>query len=129
MTDVISRLKKSKADSTAAKRREGLEAGRTWASETASYDHLTRLDAFREECEGRPEVSSIEEWFETSSGDGASPGALLARVIAGVDGSDRDHLMDEIIGDVTDEHVSDPAFCCGVVEGALEVWDGVKDQL
>ncbi len=127
MSNLIQRLKASKLARENAERADGVEAGRTWATEHAEFN----------------ELHNLSEWWDTASEDGRDVvlttqetdafGAShqLACVIRGEccrDRKDSDQFWEEAIGDDNGQRHSD-RFVRGFVEGALQVWNAVKDKL
>ena len=132
----IERLKASKAEYDArAEAREvtaygaGMEAGREWAEESASYAELKRL------AEHEPYCGSWE--VELSLYDDDRDRGIPAHLYATLTGNDPDpelaacywrKALKEYERDANDA-VDDWDFALGFVTGALDVWEQVKGKL
>jgi hypothetical protein len=126
MSDVITRLKASKAEAGDANRTMGREMGDRWASSSAEAEELGRLEAWAE--------GDWEEQLEDSDPNAAfGPSHHLVDVIegghAGRSDSDEFWTFFEDMYDLDPEYRWKHAFLVGFVEGALEVWSKVKDQI
>lgn len=128
--DVISRLRESKARMEEARLEEAYAAGQRWAEARAEAEELTRL----EELEAR-HPRGHHEWDLIWSTDGNSaygPGESFVFTIRpetdGERGVVAEFWLEEAgIGDTS--LLSIDGYVRSFVEGALDVWDEVKDQL
>lgn len=117
MDDVIERLRASKEDAIEADKEKGRVVGSDWAKQTATYAQLRRLGN------------------EFPSGVSTEIDALgLAKVILEeecLSWSDMRDAWTDQIGIDEEEYDADhtDGFFSGFIEGALEVWDEVKDEV
>jgi len=124
---VVDRLRASKRQQEAAGHAEGFGLGRQWAENKASPVELERLAEARES-------QSEDEWgsnFEScsTSEDRYGPGYVLFFTMN--PDEDNTAAVDFWTNVLFDPHSNKPwegAFVRGFAEGALEVWDEVKDQ-
>jgi hypothetical protein len=131
MDDVIARLKASKAKTDDASTIRGREAGREWAKDHAEAAELERLESYTEGDFGTGWTWS--EWLNDPGPDSEAFGKdhYLAAAVSGdadnFDRADGENFW-EFVG-ASDEETSSGAFLVGFVEGALEVWSKVKDEV
>lgn len=126
--DVIRRLKSAKQAEATEEREEGQAAGRSWAEEMASPKQLRRLQAMASE------PGSIDAQLAKMSKGGALQVGreLYLYLHAGkrdpIDTTMIRTFWEEILGT---EHlrIEDVDFASGFVEGALEVWEEVKEEI
>ena len=125
MTDVIERLRASKEQSAKASQDDGRTAGQEWAKRSAEYEDLKRvaklnLRDFYENFED-PDWTARE--FVTTAIMGSHE---EAKFILGDDAE-----MSACYG--VDEDMVDATltreFLVGFVEGAIEVWEEIKNQI
>ena len=129
MSDVVSRLKASKAKTIDEATLRGQQAGKTWASDRAEFEDLQRLEDWSTSDHGR---WSWQEHLLSPDGSNAfGPDHQLADSITGenLDRPEGDCFWEVAIGDGSREDRNSGSFLVGFVEGALAVWDEVKDQL
>lgn len=110
-----------------AERAEGLDAGREWATTYAEYEELRNLSNWWE----TNSESDRELILTTDETDAFGASHAVACIILGNENADRhdcEEFWDAAIGDDDDRRYSD-VFVRSFVEGALEVWDSVKDQI
>lgn len=130
MSEVVKRLRASKRNSDSNLTGGGREIGKSWASENAEYYQLKNLAAAFP-SDGYGPVG----WVATfRSEDAFSPGERLAGIIEGRDDMDRREMRDfwqsqPFDGELIEQIVYDRNVTIGFVEGALEVWEQVRDQV
>lgn len=127
MTDVLARLKASKMKANAQEYNEGFELGKAWASDYAEFEELQRIAINKSKSHG---TSYWEDSFTETENESYT---VAERFYAVVAGEDRPHCRDvhefyENNG-VTDEQKSIGKFIHGFAEGALEVYEEVKDKI
>ena len=126
MNDVIARLRASKRRSDDAQYQAGAQAGRTWAEQQAEAEELQRLEDWKARCSW--------EWdrlFERGVSTAYSPGELMVFEIQPESDENRsvaEEFWEMELGDDT-SLAHDPMFVKGFVEGALALWEQVKDRL
>jgi hypothetical protein len=131
MDDVVARLRASKAKTGDAFTIRGREAGREWAKDHAEAIQLERLDAYTEGDFGIG--CTWQEWLEDPAPEDSAFGndhhlaEALSENPESFDRADGDGFW-EFVG-ASDEERSSGSFLVGFVEGALEVWNEVKDKL
>ena len=130
MSDVVSRLKASKAKTTDEAMLRGQQAGKAWASDLAEAVELLRLEDWSTSDHGG---WSWQDHFLSSDDSNSAFGHdhQLAEFISGedLDRSDGNRFWVVALGDGSREDRNSGSFLVGFVEGALAVWDEVKDQL
>jgi hypothetical protein len=122
MEDVIQRLRVSKQRCQDEAYREGEECGRSWAEDTAEADQLERLERLK---------ADSQDWDRIFEKDN-SPAEGLATVFDPDCGKGRWTYEDDwknILGDDGTSRIDQPAFVRGFAEGALSVWNEVKNKL
>ena len=126
MAEVIERLQKSKRESETQEFQSGWDVGKKWAKEYADVSELKRLETWIDderlsECRYEPPENNV---FDAAD--------LLAFALCPYDKShsgSRELWMRAVDDDVQTHDIVQPEFLRGFVEGALDVWDKVKDQL
>ena len=128
MSDVINRLRASKAEAEAESYRDGAKLGTAWATNTARVRELKRFARMRDDW--------AECWdcgnFET---DGTCAWAAYERVyfyLEPDDDGDRTlakEFWEMATGEENEHNLMDADFLRGFVEGSLTVWDEVSDKL
>lgn len=127
MSDVIQRLRASKLEQTSQEHTEGVQEGRDWATRYADFPELQRLSAWWD----RSSEDDREATFTTGDTDAFGSGAYIATIITGEDRPNRalvDEFWDQALGDDDNRRFND-GFVRGFVDGALSVWEEVKDQV
>jgi hypothetical protein len=133
MRQVVQRLKASRDRVGSDRYREGSEAGKAWAMSHAEADELARLSDLYETHE-----RDGSGWDGFFTGGGAySPAERLAFVILGEEREgDRSTAAEfwERYADVSPSRRRQEGdlfddFVRGFVDGALGIWDEVKDEL
>ena len=126
MSDVIDRLRASKAEHEDEDIQIGRDAGREWAEHLAEYKELKILAEISREHDG----DGIELHFgDTPSHQG--PGERFFFAIHPDENSSRAEVRDfweSALGDEAKGAESAP-FVVGFAKGAVEVFEEVKDQL
>ncbi len=121
------RLRASKRETESAEQADGLDAGRTWATEYAEYKHLCDLAAWWDTTSEH----DIDVILTTLESDVFGASHRLVCIILGNESADRhdsEEFWDTAIGEDDNRQCSD-VFVRGFAEGALEVWNSVKDEL
>jgi len=126
MDDVVTRLKASVIEEASEDRKHGIEAGKAWARKSAEVRHLRRLDAAQQDheydrlfdldCYGE-QRGAISLWaimFSPEQGEPTNDGLY--------------EFWNDLIGASDDQQASEE-YLMGFVDGAIEVWDSVKDKL
>lgn len=129
MTDVVQRLKGLKIKSEDAAFKDGFQTGQQWAKEKADPDQLAKLD----ECRS---TDFLEDFiFKENDGDAFGPNEYLARLLSDEPEPTRSSCVafwEEILGDPAGKDMKkrfNVSWLRGFAEGALQVWDEVKDQI
>jgi hypothetical protein len=124
MKEVADRLRASKQKHESVQYNEGQEAGRQWAKDQAEAGELILLERWRDSCRSG-------EWSDCFATDGRSAYAasehFVFRIWPESDGArgDAQNFWEQ---QGCEDHPQDE-FVHGFADGALEVWDEVKDQL
>lgn len=125
MVDVLSRLRASKLTSDTMVYRDGFARGIAWAKDKAEVYELVHLDQLRLECgpdwidwfnHGIPAPASTRLWAVIDSFENPARGLLVAKNFFGELG-------------INDLMQNESQMIRGFAEGALSVWDSVKDKL
>jgi len=126
MEAIIERLKASRAAYVESINRDGTEAGRIWASESAEFGELKRLSEW---WHGETE-SSRTAVLANDEHDALGLGAfkLASQILDDATRSQCEDFWDEVLGDEDVRH-EDEDFIRGFAKGAVQVFDEVKDQL
>lgn len=122
MVDVVNRLRASKQKTDAIIYEEARGIGRAWAEEEAELIELKAMGAAFADPENR---------YEDDPNAAYSPCEGLFFVICpGLEG-DREAADDFWAGQIPDgkDMAGSAAFVNGFIDGALEVWEEVKDQV
>jgi hypothetical protein len=126
MKEVVMRLRASKRQSETVQYNEGFEAGKTWGMHRAEADELERLADLRDR-----NVTNWDVLFDQYDSNAFSVAEHMAFAILGEDDepgrAEARDFWDAAIGEPIEKLA--PAFVRGFVEGALEVWDEVADDL
>jgi hypothetical protein len=126
--EVIERLRASKAQLQNGDFREGRIAGRKWAEKHADARQLLRLARWRDRT-----GHAWEDCFITVRGQAFCAGEIFAGTIIGED-ANRQSMRDfwtSALPNYDKRHgrYTNDDFVRGFAEGALDVWDRVKDKL
>lgn len=118
MNAVVDRLRACKQRYETEEKQFGEEYGRKWAAETAEFEELTKLDDLTEIPQ---ELDDLYDLISPKVGN--HPRANLVRDVG------RSEFLESVF--VNDDPWShdNPEFCAGFVDGALSVFNEVKDQL
>jgi hypothetical protein len=122
MENVIDRLRKSKEASAEEDRRSGMEAGTEWAKKEAEWRCLVALNL---------EFGSADDSFWDEVG---SDSDVAERIVSVLDDDgyrpDWDRVKEcwEAIAGINADKVT-AAFARGFVEGAIEIFNTVKDKV
>ncbi len=120
MNEVVARLRASKRSLQSDRSKAGFAQGKAWAENYAEAVELERLE----------KQIHAQEHTSFDWNNAYSSGENFAFVIAPEDDGDRE--VAERFWSVFDrgpELSGDPGFVNGFAEGAMEVWDRVKDEL
>jgi hypothetical protein len=127
--DVVARLRASKQTVQEGRHKEGFEDGQRWAKQSASADELERLERMRDSVRDY-------EWDWLFSTDDRNFGRFtFFRTIHGADHdydrceSDLQEFWLNAAGDDYEALTADGEYLRSFANGALDVWDEVKDQL
>ncbi len=126
MPEVVERLRVSKRKSDDSLFSQGYAAGEEWAKNQAEAEELERLSDFRDQC-----GTDWDSVLTTGPDDAYGSGERLYFVISPEDDGDRGAscgFWESQLG-LEDGSCPKDSLVRGFVEGALEVWDEVKDQL
>jgi hypothetical protein len=130
MRAAIQRLKVSKRKLEAKGHQVGFKAGETWAMSRAEADELQRLAQFYEACER--DSSGWVGFFNMSENSSAySPSERIAIAIGGEEYDGNRGFAQDFWKEV-DLDLRDPAanlFVRSFVEGAMELWNQIKDEI
>jgi hypothetical protein len=123
MKTVIERLKISKQASDSASLNEGERDGREWAERKAEAKQLERLEAAYNATGGW--------WFQGGSTSAYAAAELFYFIIEPDDDGDRSAANDFWTRWFHEERpaLPDDEYVNGFADGALDLWQGVKDQL
>ena len=123
MSDVIERLRTSKRQAESEDYQHGWNLGQEWAEKYASAPELIRLEKWSSEP-----IYAVDEMCNAFTAD-----ELLAFSIHPEDQtrSGAKVFWECAIGpdELSQEKLSLPEFLRGFVEGAIDVWDKVKNQI
>jgi hypothetical protein len=123
MSDVIQRLRASKRRAEDEESQQGYEDGRQWAEDRAEAEQLERLD----------DLVRGSDWDRFFDGDSAySWGDHLVWVMDADEHGGRyrtKEFWETVAGDNDYKLSSNEAYIRGFADGALSVWDAVKDKL
>ncbi len=115
--DVLARLRASKAEADSDECKAGREAGTTWAQRKASAPELERLAGAR------------LAYITTQPGSAFTAAEHLVEVIDGeMSRSSAREFWEHAVGDDWEETCTDE-FVNGFKDGAIAVWNSVKNQL
>jgi hypothetical protein len=123
MREVIARLKASKSKASSKLKTAGRDAGNEWAKERAEVEELRKLEDMTD-----------DDWnwgafLRPPADEAYSPGERLVFALRPGDDGDR-QAVDRFFRGYADEPAyHEPDFIEGFAEGAMELWDAVKDQL
>jgi hypothetical protein len=131
LDDVIARLKAAAMLEVNKEYQAGLKAGRKWAKQTATPKELRRLSNYCAATEGDP---FFARWWDVDAVCWDKPSEATDYFVSRVCPDRRDDrrateqfwwvaLGDDAL------HVEDADFLHGFGDGAVEVWDQVRDKL
>jgi hypothetical protein len=135
MKDTIQRLKASKHKVNETRLKEGFDAGQRWAQNSAEADELERLSGFYESCHrdswGWEGLFDLPECASAYSAAERIAFVILGGEHDGDRGAASDFWEEAVDWEEAVERKDHPAneFVRGFAEGALEVWDQVKDLI
>lgn len=127
--DVVKRLKAASEVEEEQEYEAGKKAGREWAEQTATPKELRRLRRYFQCYEGQQAY-----WWDIDANWSGPYGALEKFVLAARPETIRDDhevfgfFWEEALGEF-DEWINDPDFFHGFGDGAMEVWQDVKNEL
>jgi hypothetical protein len=128
MDDVITRLRASKQKFEDVRQKEGSEAGRGWAKDTAEVEELERLQTARNR-----DWRGWDEIFDNDDPNRAyGPGEIVVFLINPEADGDRDaasQFWEQAVGENSRDLMYDGSFVRGFAEGALNIWEEVKDRI
>ena len=127
MDDVITRLRASKRRVEDEQYHEGEKAGREWAESDAEADELRNLDRWVSRLGHELDTVFVDDTW----GSAYSRAEQVAFVVWPEHDGDRrvaETFWEERLGDDTSA-ADNPHFVRGFVDGALDLWHKVKDQL
>ncbi|OJW25105.1 MAG: hypothetical protein BGO49_11550 [Planctomycetales bacterium 71-10] len=134
MQDVVTRLRATKAAAEGEDYRiMGRVSGAAWARDRATAGQLGILEKFREQ--NREHGISLAEWFERDLYGGWTHADALAALFMGyldLQDCENDEMTDVAerkSEDMFQSSRTDLHWLRGYVEGALDVWGQVKDQI
>lgn len=126
--EVIRRMKAVKEVAGSEEREEGKAAGRIWAEGIATPKQLQRLQALAEDPRG---IEGTIVLFYNSTR--RNPAWGLYQCLQGqhrdFDRAEVEEFWESALGIEDKDRIEDEDFACGFVEGALEIWQDVKDEL
>ena len=128
MKDIVTRLRASKRQAEDAQYKAGSEAGREWAGDTAEADDLQRLERWADH------TRNDEDWDALFAQGNSRDGEIAEHVVSAIWADEEPdyysvkEFWEQALGDDTSAK-DDPSFVKGFVEGALALWDEVKNQL
>jgi hypothetical protein len=130
MKDVAIRLRASKHKLSGVRYKDGFRAGQRWAKDTADAEELERLEGVRN-CRSPGEWAS---WWHIKTRGGIGP---CDRFIHAITPPHPEAGGREVVGNFWEGHGGfdweersfDGDFVQGFAEGALDIWDRVKDEL
>lgn len=128
MDDVVTRLRASKHRVEDEHYHEGEKAGREWAEAYAEADELANLERWQARLGHDFDVIFSDDLTWRSAYSSAELVAFAAWPEKDEDRSAAEMFWEEALGD--DAKLADDAqFVKGFVQGAIELWDQVKDKL
>ena len=107
--------------------KDGFEAGQEWAKQTAEVNELERLDLYRRSARS----NEWDYFFDTEENSAYSGGYTLHLIIhPEQEGrAESDAFWERVAGPDYNVLSRDGDYVLGFAEGALAVWNEVKDQL
>jgi hypothetical protein len=125
MSDVIQRLRASKRRAEDQAYRSGEADGRNWASSRAEVPELQALEGLRDSRGG-----DWDGWVEDNDSSDFSAAERLVFVLQ-PESQNRTTASEfwRAILDRNTELANDPSYVKGFIEGALGIWDRVKEEL
>lgn len=126
---IVKRMQSAKDEEGKENYLEGQAAGRQWAAKDATPKQLKRLAAYVEDCD-RNSVAWWDSETPMWNAPFSAPDYLFFE-ISPKDQGDRHapgEFWEHVLGDEAEERY-DADFLKGFGEGALAVWDEVKDEL
>jgi hypothetical protein len=125
MTDVVNRLRVSKRKFVNQQYQEGHATGKKWAKDAAEAGELIRLNDMRDLA-----ASAWNYWFTDQKGAAYSTAEFFVFQMWPEDDGDRSAAYNFWEQRGFDQfHQPKDDFVCGFAEGALSIWDEVKDQV
>jgi hypothetical protein len=124
--DVVTRLRASMRQVEDEQYRQGKQCGREWVEDRAEADELIRLERWKAKMGWE-----WDQFFADHPNNAYSSAELFVFEIWPEDEGDRGTAQVfwvEALGDDSSA-ADDPQFVKGFIEGALELWDQVKDRL
>jgi hypothetical protein len=131
MSDVVERLRASMRSKESQAYKNGLKAGKHWAEQEAEVGELARLEQWKDSIEREPSLPDWETYCTVvDPRQRQGVGATMAEIIAGetLDWTGVRDWWETNLGDDSAK-VDDGTFVRGFVDGALDVWEAVKDEL
>lgn len=123
---IRARIQSTKEAGDFATEERGKEHGRGWACENADYRELKRLAAERESMD---EIEMSEFFTEDFVAASWFYETVNAKKLDDCCHDCFDDFFAKLFGDDAREAVVDAAMIRGFVEGAMEIWNSVKDTI
>jgi hypothetical protein len=128
MNDVIERMKAAAKLDASESYQDGKAAGTQWAKTQSRPRELKRIEKAIDEYRG-----DVGEWVGIAN-NGSNRGIAvdLVEAITGdtsFNHSDVREFWDNLIGEPADRFDEEDDFARGFIEGAMEVWEAVKDHI
>jgi len=125
--DMIERLRKSKQEDTEAMTDLGKKEGADWATNHADYRDLLKISEFRDKIQTEPSLGSISYYCQCDLGH-LTPSEAICEDIFPDQGIDAEDFFENIIC-VNESTRNDPYFLEGFIDGVVEVWETVKNEV
>jgi hypothetical protein len=131
MSDVVERLRASMRSKESQAYKNGFKAGKSWAEQDAEVGELARLEEWKDSIEREPSLPDWETYCTVPDPrQRQGVGVTMTETITG-ETLDRTGVRDwwEANMGYDSGKVEDGTFVRGFVDGALDVWEAVKDEL
>jgi hypothetical protein len=126
--DVVDRLRAAREKAAKEEYEDGMDAGRKWAKSTATPKELKRLERYVNSGDG-----SLG-WWDVDCPNWCAPFGAADYLVFALRLRDKDdhdapnRFWTEALGDDT-HRIQDGDFLRGFGEGAIAIWEQVKDRL
>ena len=125
--DMIERLRRSKLEDTQTMTDLGKTSGAEWATNNADYRDLVSISAFRDRIQTDQSLGSVSYYCQCDLGH-LTPSEAICEDIFPEQEVDAEDFFENIVG-VNESTRNDPYFLEGFIDGVVEAWEAVQNEV